>query len=423
VTRPDAAVDAAGWRVVGGLFCVLAMSSGLGFYNQSVYLEALSGAAPGTRAGVDLPLAAVSAAVSVFFVASALTGLVVARALQHVDVRAVMVAGALVAGAALASFGGIDDTFRLYLTYALFGTGYACISLIPATTLVTAWFVERRGLALSVASTGLSLGGVVLTPLTAWLLAVLPFADAMRWLGCGLVVVVVPAALWLVRAPPAVPRSAAGGRGAAYATVVRGRHFQLLTLAFVVVMCAQVGGIAHQFTLVVARADAVVAAACVSSVAAGSVAGRLAGGWCVDRVGATPLAFVNMVGQAAGLGLLSVAASPALLLAGSLLFGLTVGNLLVLQPLLLAARYAGADYGRIYALSQSASSLGVAAGPFTVGALQPLLGYGGAYATLAVASLLSLVPLAAALAVGSSMDDGAVPGGGQAGDGGEARAG
>jgi MFS family permease len=130
-----------------------------------------------------------------------------------------------------------------------------------------------------------------------------------------------------------------------------------------------------------------------------------------------------MVGQAAGLGLLSVAASPALLLAGSLLFGLTVGNLLVLQPLLLAARYAGADYGRIYALSQSASSLGVAAGPFTVGALQPLLGYGGAYATLAVASLLSLVPLAAALAVGSSMDDGAVPGGGQAGDGGEARAG
>ena len=48
--------------------------------------------------------------------------------------------------------------------YATFAVGFAASGLVPATTVVTRWFHVKRAVALSVASTGLSVGGIVITP-------------------------------------------------------------------------------------------------------------------------------------------------------------------------------------------------------------------------------------------------------------------
>ena len=63
------------------------------------------------------------------------------------------------------------QVWQVYVLFALFGMGNAGISLVVATTLITQWFPgPERSIALAVASTGLSLGGVVITPVSAWLL-------------------------------------------------------------------------------------------------------------------------------------------------------------------------------------------------------------------------------------------------------------
>ena len=145
-----------GWYVVAALFVVLTITSGLAFYNMSVYMSALVETH-------GFPVSAVSIAIAVFFVSSGFGGLAAGHLLTRVDPRWTIVAGGVLGALSLWLLGGVTALWQLYLVYVLFGLGHACCALVPATTLVTRWFTENRSIALSVASTGLSLGGILLS--------------------------------------------------------------------------------------------------------------------------------------------------------------------------------------------------------------------------------------------------------------------
>ena len=49
------------------------------------------------------------------------------------------------------------------------------------------------------------------------------------------------------------------------------------------------------------------------------------------------------------------------------MFGATIGNTLMLQPLLVAEAFGVRDYARLYSVNSLLSTVGVAAGPFVVG--------------------------------------------------------
>src|SRR5204862_341910 len=114
------------------------------------------------------------------------------------DVRIVIVFGALVAGASLALLGQVRVLWQLYAVDALLAVGYSCCFLVPATTVVTRWFHRRRSVALSISSTGISVGGLVFTPLASTLIDRLGIGEASLILGVVWAAVVVPtaAAVW-----------------------------------------------------------------------------------------------------------------------------------------------------------------------------------------------------------------------------------
>lgn len=151
------------WRLVAALCCMLTVSSGLGFYNHAVILKALT-------SNLDFPITASSIAISVFFLSSGLAGLVVSVLLERYDARIVIATGALIAGAALGSLGLVENLTQLFILYILFGIGFSASGLLPATTLITRWFVHRRASAMSITTTGLSIGGVLVTPFSAYLI-------------------------------------------------------------------------------------------------------------------------------------------------------------------------------------------------------------------------------------------------------------
>ena len=142
------------------------------------------------------------------------------------------------------------------------------------------------------------MGGILLTPLAAALIDHLGFRIATLWLGAVFVVGVVPVTALLLRpdpaslglqpdcdpAPPPVEGAAPPARGRPYAEVVRSTLFRSITLAWMLALLAQVGGIAHLVPLVDGRVDAATAALAVSVLAASSMVGRLAGGWLLARV-------------------------------------------------------------------------------------------------------------------------------------------
>jgi MFS family permease len=389
-----------GPRVVAGCFVVLTVTSGLAFYGLAVYLNAFS-----RERG--WPVASISLATTLFFVVSGVVGLAVARVIAHRDVRFVIVAGGVLGAVALALLGRVDDRWQLYVVYALFACGFAAAGLVPATTIVTRWYHRQRSVALSVASTGLSVGGIVLTPVAKWLIDRRGLETATPILAVVWVVGVVPLALWLVRPDPAplgwmpdgdrmrrdeVPAAPTGTR---FVDAVRTRFYLAVTVGYLLVLGAQVGAIQQLVKLVEERTTPNVAAVATIALAGMSVVARLAGGRIVPRI---PMAgFTSAIALAQGLSLVAIAFAnrTVALFAAILLFGATVGNILMLQPLLIAERFGVVDYPRIFSRSQFFTMFGVAGGPWLLGWLYDHAGgYRTSYLVAAACSAAGAAVLA-----------------------------
>ena len=81
--------------------------------------------------------------------------------------------------------------------------GFSATSLLPSTTLATRWFHRRRSLAVAIVMTGLSVGGMLLTPISAWLIGTLKLQQATLWLSLFYLLGIIPVTLWLIRPYPA----------------------------------------------------------------------------------------------------------------------------------------------------------------------------------------------------------------------------
>lgn len=380
-----------GWRVVGAAFACLATTAGLGFYGLAVYLTVMS-REQGWSVG------SISGAVTLFFLIGGVAGLWTARLLDRLDIRVVVLAGAVVGAVALVLLGRVDAVWHVYAVYALLSVGHTLAGLVPATTVVTRWFHVRRSVALSVASTGLSVGGVLFTPWAKWLLDRNGLAAATPWLALAWLVGIVPLTIAFLRSDPArlgwQPDGVPMGQAAAvvvsvpYREAVRSRFFVVVTIAFTVVLAAQVGGIQQLVKLVEERVDASTATLATSLLAGASIVARLIGGRAASKVSMSRLAVGFAATQGIALLLLAVVDRRAALLASIVLFGVTVGNLLMLHPLLVGHQFGPAEYARIFSRSQLVAFMGTAAGPLLLGALHDATG--GYLVAYVVAGCLSL---------------------------------
>ena len=382
-----------GWWVVAGLFLILTVSSGFGFYNHSVYLNALS--ADGAFSVAD-----VSVAISFYFLAGGVAGIGVARLIDQVEVRRIMIVGAAVAGIALALFGQARELWQLHGLFILFGIGNTGVSIVIATTLVTRWFPGRnRSIALSLASTGLSFGGVVFTPLTALLLEHMAFEPLAVGLGAAFFLLTAPVALLVARLPDARAEGAAATAEAGQwrlGTALGTRFFVLLTLAYILCFLAQVGGIAHLYNYAEADHGYAIAAQAVQALAIMGIVGRFLGGWLVTRISIRAFALACAVLQAAGLAGLALAQAPWQILLAAAAFGASSGNLLMLQPLWLAEAFGVKSYPRIFSVANACAVVGVASGPFVLGQAYAVVDYSFAYWVAAFTALAAFGCMAAA---------------------------
>ncbi len=386
-TAPNASDAWRGWSVVAGLCVMLMVTTGFGFYGLGLYISTLN-------KQLGFSISAMSGATALFFVVAGLTGVGVARLLRTVDPRPIVVAGALIAGGALFFLGRVTQLWQVYAVYLIFGMGYACNGLVISTTLVARWFEKQRAVALSIASTGLSLGGVVLTPLARRWLADLDLPVATSRIGLVYVVGSVPATLLLLRPWPgryglgvdgqpamvlAVGETEPIRSGLTFEAAIKRREFWALTLSFVLCLSAQVGGIAQLFKLSQERiGNDALAGRAVSLLALCSVIGRLLGSVALPRIGNRTFALGTLVFQSLGITLLAFAHGSMAVYGSVVLFGFMLGNVLLLHPLLLASAFGVRDYARVYGRSQLFTMSGVAAGPFVYGWLHD---FGGGYRT------------------------------------------
>ena len=250
-----------GMRVVAGGFLILTTSAGLGFYGLAVYLNALS-----KERGWDI--ASLSLGTTVFFIVSGFTGLVVARIIARRDARIAVVGGGIIGGVSLLALGHITAVWQLYLVYVFYGIGFAAAGLVTVTTVVTRWFHRRRAMAISVASTGLSFGGVAITPAMKSFVDHQTLSGAAPWLALVFVVGTVIPGWFLLKSDPAdhgfLPDGERVEPGAAarvmsgtpYSTALRSRFFLAVTIGYILSLGSQVGGIQQLVKLAEERTTA-----------------------------------------------------------------------------------------------------------------------------------------------------------------------
>src|SRR5262249_31420601 len=155
------------------------------------------------------------------------------------------------------------------------------MSLAMITNTLSLWFDHRRGMAISLALNGASFGGIAGVPLLVIAISHLGFSHAMIVAAAVMIALVVPAVLIFVGRPP-LPAAGpvAALRDGPSATQIRKAAlrdigFLSVSIAFALVLFAQVGFIVHLIAFldpIVGRSSAAVAVAFLTAMA---VAGRV----------------------------------------------------------------------------------------------------------------------------------------------------
>jgi MFS family permease len=354
--------------VIGWTFTV---ATGLGFYSLPVYLNVLVHSQ-------GFALTTVSYAVSAFFLVSAVVNVPLGRLIRRVQPRWVMLGGSVLAGLSLFLLGRVDAVWELYLDFTIFGCGFSASSYLPGTAVIVGLFDRDRARALALALTGGSVGGVVVAPLLTRIVDARGLTGTAPWLGLAYLILGGLPVLVFIRghlaAAPAASAASAGDEavaagapagaaaGVSYAVAVRSAAFVLVTVSFGVLMADQVGT-QVQIVAIGSAMGVGNAGIAVAIMASATIAGRLIGAFALSRLPVIGFSAVMGVLQGASFAVLAFGSGLAGLAAGTVLFGITIGNLTVLIPLVVVELFGLTDYPRIYAVSQFGASVGTAAGP------------------------------------------------------------
>ncbi len=379
--------------VLGACFTLLTFSSGLGFYGLAVYLQAFSRERQWSVSSISL-------ATTFFFLVGGVAGIPISKFIAKHDVRIMVLGGATLATVALFSMRFVEHRWQLFVVYIFYALGWSASGMGPVTTVVTRWFHVRRASALAIASTGLSMGGIVVTPFIKWILDSQGIRNGSPWLALIWFLGTVPVTLFLLRAFPqpygwlpdgarAKPGEVADISGTPLNDAVKTKFFRAVTVGYVFALGAQVGGALQLVKLVEERTNrstAILATVVLSSM---SIISRFIAGRIIPRVDMTR--FTVGLATLQGLSMASIALNESRigLLLSIAVFGITIGNMVMMQSLLLAERFGVRDYPRIAARSGLISFSGTALGPLLLGWLYDVAGgYRAAYLAAAICSLL-----------------------------------
>ena len=220
--------------------------------------------------------------------------------------------------------------------------------------MVTNWFTARRGLAMSLAMAGIGVGGTIFSPVLTFFLESYGWRASYRLMAGIILVIALPAALFLLRKRPEdLGLEPLGGQPAAQVGggdfhLPLGRFFfWLLLIGMLTNGLINAGALGHFPPAMQESHGAAVQAAVISAYSLISIGGKLILGWVNDRFGVVvSTTYACILFGLSFLFILLSAKSVAMLYAMAVVFGL--GNAIgtVTPPLLTAEVFGKENYGK-----------------------------------------------------------------------------
>ena len=353
-----------GWKIVGVTFVTLFISVGFIFYSYGVFFNALQAEFGGGRLGVSLGIAIMN-------VTMGLMAPFLGRIIDKGSIRTVMLVGAILMPAGFFLASQVNAIWQFYFLLAtLMGGGAALIGQLPSSTLVTNWFVRRRGTALGIATMGISMSGVFMPPLTTYLIAAVGWRNTFVVYGFAGLVIVLPLVRSLVvnrpedmgllpdgddplnpDDPVSLLKMDAEQRQWSTRDIFMDRDFWAITLPISLCFFSMGATLIHMIPMANDRGIGPANAAYVLSVCAiVGVFGKVLFGWIADHIDTRIALWLAISFQAIGTILIMGAFTlPSLLLAGGV-FGLGMGGIVPLWASLVGEVFGRASFGRVMGL-------------------------------------------------------------------------
>ena len=353
-----------GWYIVAGSFLLMAISYGTR-YCFGIFVQPLSAENGWSRSVVSL-----AASVNLLFYAAG--GIYSGRLLDRIAPRWIATIGAVVGAAGFILSAYTKTAIELYITYGvLCGLGAASTGNVVGNSSVGKWFVVNRGLAIGIASAGVSLGTVALTPLAGLLVKRFSWQVGFMFFGFLLLVpgVLISQLFFRKTTPEAHGCYPDGKKSAEYEAtgpavgksapaavrvgdVLRdGRFWKLAFCQGMAVMTAMML-LVYQVPYALDNGIGKIAAAASLGVLgfAGFI-GQLFFGWLSDRIPDPKYsAIIGYVCMMVGMIVLLNAQSAQMLFIYALIFGFGYGCLGPVLPIIASDRFGRQSLGVIYGL-------------------------------------------------------------------------
>jgi MFS transporter, OFA family, oxalate/formate antiporter len=396
-----------GWWIILGGSAILFVSSGIGFYGHGVILDPL-------RAQYGWSKGMVSLAVTMYFATAGAMGMVIGRFIDRYGPKPILILGATIIGTGYFLLSRVTQPWQFFAVYLVMAVGWSGTSLVPISTLIANWFIRRRGFAMGLTMTGLSLGGMILVPFAVYLISHRGLRTALPVMGLAFWVVVIPVALLVIKQRPAdvgqfpdgerppvsFPEKTRGIRTSmasqwqawTRAEAMRTPAFWSIVMAFLLALSGQIAFLVHQISFLSLTLGPPGAASAVSVTAGASIFGRFFLGPIADRIDKRFVAMFCFFVQGAAILSLAYFRQVAVLYLGTFAFGLTMGGVVMMQPLLIGECFGMVSFGTISGLSGLFTMLGASLGPAIAGWIfDATQDYRIAFTFFAAASLLAMV--------------------------------
>jgi MFS family permease len=375
--QPAPKVDPYAWVIVAVLAVTLTIASGARFL-FGVVLKPVSEQFGWDRAQLT---GAVMVGMIVISICQPIIGILVDR----IGPKKILVAGLLLLGLSLIPLSMVTQLWQVYLVYGIvMPLGLAAASPVLSTAIVGRWFQEKRGLAMSIATSGSAFGQLLIVPIATWIMVFSTWEMTYRIQAVAILAVSLPLSVILLRDNPAAGTAAAAAdqEGMTLREAVSNPAFWILGFGFVV--CGWT--MAFPNTHFLAYADdmgmsVLHAANAISVTAVFSVLGSVLLGMAADRYERSYVLALTYALRGLAFLLLILLPGGNLIYLYGLVLGISWTATTPLTAAIAADRYGPRHLGLIFGSLFTFMNLGFGVGSFLDGVIyENLGGYNGALA-------------------------------------------
>jgi MFS family permease len=395
-----------GWVTV--VVCLLGISTGPAAFGLASLF--LLGGPIGAEFGWSRT--AISAAVSVMMLCTAVSLPFMGRLVDRFGVKNILVPSIIIFGLCFLAASMISSYWQFIALYVAMGTIAVGTNSVPYMRVLTSWFDRRRGLAIGIAGSGTGLGFGYVPLVTQELVSHYGWRGGYFGLGLIMLLFTLPMVVFLLHEKPQslglhpdgavsdAPPEHPVATGDTLSEAMRRSDFWSLITIFSGLAFVLYGLIPHMVPMLQDRGvPAALAAGLASAFGWSAFGGRLLIGFLVDRFDARRIAFVFFSLSAVGLGLLSAPLPIWAFTVAAILLGLSLGAEVDMLAYLTSRYFGLKNFAQIFGAMFSAVMVAMSLSPLAfgyvfdhTGSYKSILALGVPLCVLAIVLVLMLRP-------------------------------